>query len=71
MRDAVYRAAERHFASIHGQDTMEEYTSPDGCKGRRNLAMYLAVQWCADHLSCADVDGGGWQASIVPAVDDE
>jgi hypothetical protein len=43
VREAVYRAAERHFASIHGQDTAEDYAMLDGCKGRRNVATHLAA----------------------------
>lgn len=68
VREAVHCAAERHFASIHGRNAMEDYTTPGGSKGRRNLAMHLAGEWCRD-VYCA-VDAAGWQASIEPTADD-
>jgi hypothetical protein len=69
MREAVYRAAERHFASIHGQDKMEIYISPERataaaqCNLRPNSAGIV--------FPVSRMDVSSWWASIQSAADDE
>lgn len=69
MWEAVYRAAERYFASIHGQDTMEIYFSPEGATAAAQCNLWPNSAGII--FPASRMDGSSWRASIQPAADDE
>jgi hypothetical protein len=64
VRCAALEAAEKHFAAIHGPNTLEDCET-EGLHGRRNVARHLAEEWVKYQLGGVMVEAGHWQVSIV------